>query len=159
MPFVRIESALSTCQTHLRSLDSANPDSAEIESRIVSSLIVLIVSEYEELIESMFVARASLCGDSNVACYVRNSIANRFRSPDLGKIAEILGQFGGTYRETFSTRIMNTAYHAAWDNIIKARHTIVHTNGTLAITFRELLESYPKTKTVISELKNTLGIP
>ncbi len=158
MSFLRIESALNTCQAHLNSLDSANPNRAEIEARIVSSLIVLIVSEYEELIERMFVDRANLCGDAHVVCYVRTTISQKFRSPDLSKITRTLGQFGGDYKQNFS-RILNTEYHAAWDNIIRARHAIVHKSGTLNITFGELLASYPKTKVVLSELKSILGIP
>lgn len=159
MSFLRIESVLNTCKAHLNSLDSANPNSAEIEAQIVSSLIILIVSEYEELIERMFVDRATLCGDAHVACYVRTTISRRFRSPDLKKITETLDQFGRDYRKDFSDRILDTEYHAAWDNIMRARHAVVHKTGTLNITFSELLTTYPKTKTVISELKNTLGIP
>jgi len=159
MSFLRIESALNTCQAHLNLLDSADPNSAEIEAHIVSSLIVLIVSEYEELIERMFVDRANLCGDTHVVCYIRTTISQKFRNPDLSKITGTLGQFGSDYKQNFSAKILNTEYQAAWDNIMQARHAIVHKSGTLNITFGELLASYPKTKIVISELKNTLGIP
>jgi hypothetical protein len=159
MSFLRIESALNTCQAHLSSLDSADPNSAEIEAHIVSSLILLIVSEYEELIEGMFVDRASLCGDTHVISYVRTMISQKLRSPDLRKIRGILGQFGSDYKQNFNAKIENTEYEAAWGNIMQARHAIVHKSGTLNITFGELVASYPKTKIVISELKNTLGIP
>jgi len=121
-------------------------------------MVVLIVSEYEVLIEDMFAERALQCGDPHVAQYVKSTIAKKFRSPDLGKITSILGQFGGDYRKTFSETILDTEYHAAWDNIMTARHAVVHKNGTLNVTFNELVNSYPKTQFVLFKLRETLGL-
>jgi hypothetical protein len=117
------------------------------------------VSEYEELIERVFVERAHLCGDTYVANFVKEMVARRFRSPDMGKITEMLGRFGANYRQDFSTRILTTEYHAAWDNIMQARHAVVHKSGSLNITFRELLQTYAKTKVVLAELRSILGLP
>ena len=159
MPFLRIEGALSTCRSHLNSLGTADPIRVEVEAYIVAAMVVLIVSEYEELVERLFVDRAAMCGDTHVASYVRTAIARKFRSPDLGKITEVLGYFGNDYKQTFSSKILNTEYHAAWDNIMRARHAVVHKTGPASLTFDELDRSYIKTKTVLSELKNTLGVP
>ncbi len=156
MPFLKIDSALSTCKSHLDSLDGTDPSRAEIEAHMVSALVVLIVSEYEELIERMFAERADRSGDKRLAQYVRATIARKFRSPDLKKITEALGQFGADYRQAFSDVILDTEHQAAWDNIMKARHAVVHKGGTLNITLAELLATYPKTKIVIAELKKTL---
>ena len=93
-----------------------------------------------------------------MARYVRSTFAHKFRSPDLSKITETLGCFGDDYRQSFSANIIDTKYHAAWDNIIRARHAIVHKSGVLNITFDELVSSYPKTKTVISALNSALGL-
>jgi len=158
MPFSKIESAFNTCKSHLDSLGIADPSTAEIEAHIVSALLVLIVSEYEELIEKMFVERAGRSGDMHLAQYVRRTIARKFRSPDLTKITETLGQFGEDYRLHFSDIILNTENHAAWDNIMRGRHAVVHKSGSLNITFRELLSTYPKTKEVLSALRGTLGV-
>jgi len=78
MPFLKIESALNTCKSHLDSLDSTDPIRAEIEAHMVSALVVLIVSEYEELIEKMFAERADRSGDTRLAQYVRATIARKF---------------------------------------------------------------------------------
>jgi hypothetical protein len=158
MPFLKIDSALSTCKSHLDSLDSTDPSRAEIEAHMVSALVVLIVSEYEELIERMFAERADRSGDKRLAQYVRATIAKGFRSPDLSKITKTLGQFGADYKESFSNVILDTEQHAAWDNIMKARHAVVHKSGTLNITLAELLLTYPRTKVVLAELKKTLQI-
>ncbi len=159
MPFLKIESVLNTCKSHLDSLDKSNPSTVEIEACLVSGLVILIISEYEELIERMFAQRADHCGDSHVARYVRTTISRKFRSPDLSKVTEILAQFGNDYKQQFSNAILNTEHHAAWDNIMRARHAVVHKSGILNITFGELLTTYTKTKVVLAELKNTLSIP
>jgi RiboL-PSP-HEPN len=158
MPLTRIENAIAICKSHLDSIDINNPDLIEIETYIVSALILIIASAYEDLIERLFGERATKCGDNHVSSYVQSTISQKFRSPDLGKIAEVLSKFGSDYRESFHNNIMNTEAHAAWDNIMKARHAIVHKRGNLNITFRELEITYPKTISVINELKNVLGI-
>ena len=157
MPFQKIENAINTCKFHLNSLN-VNQAKEEVETYLVSALVLLIISEYEELIERLFAERAILCGDSHITQYVKSSISQKFRSPDLGKITEILGKFGGTYKDNFSKAILETEYHSAWDSIMRARHAIVHKRGPINITFNELLSSYVKTTTVIDELKRTLGI-
>jgi hypothetical protein len=158
MPFTRIDNAIAICKSHLDSMDINDPNLIEIENYVVSALILIIVSEYEDMIERLFGQRAVKCGDNHVSSYVKNTISQKFRSPDLGKITEILSKFGSDYRELFHNNVMNTEAHAAWDNIMKARHAIVHKKGNLNITFRELLTTYPKTILVINELKTVLGI-
>ncbi len=158
MPFSTIDSAINICKSHLDSIDENAPNLDEFKIYIVSGLILLIVSEYEELIEKIFSERAELCGDVYVASYVKKAISQKFRSPDLGKITETLGRFGTDYKQLFSDRIINSAAHAAWDNIMQARHALVHKKSSLNITFDELFLTYPKTKIVIDELKTVLGI-
>ncbi|MGA2070794.1 MAG: HEPN domain-containing protein [Sedimentisphaerales bacterium] len=156
MPYERIEYAIKVCVEYLNKCDKTSPDLPEIESRIVSGLVVLIVSEYEERIENTFIKRAEQCGDNAVSTYIRNILAEKFRSPDIGKITETLGRFGGTFKESFSKTVLNTESHAAWDNIMRARHAVVHKKGTLNLTLRELEGDYPKTKYVISQLEAVL---
>ncbi len=154
----KIIASINRCNAHLGTLDKSDASTAELEAFLVSSLILLIVSEYEIAIEEMFVQRALRCGDSHIIQYVKSNLARKFRSPDLKKITETLGQFGGDYRESFSKVIINTENHAAWDNIMTARHAIVHKNGSLNITLVELVETYPKTKVVLDVLRNILGL-
>jgi hypothetical protein len=154
----RIQDAIHLCQEHLKTLDANHPNAPELESYIVSGVILLIVSEYEQLIESLFIQRAHSCGDPYVANYIKSTIDQKFRSPDLGKITEILGKFGEDYKKTFSKKVLNTESHTAWDNIMRARHAIVHKKGILNMTLHELSFAYPKTIQVISELKSVLGL-
>ena len=158
MVFSKIENALNVCKSHLDSLDRNDPKIIEIENYLVAGLVILIVSEYETLIEDLFSTRADMCGDSHVASYTKSMIAQTFRSPDLTKITSTLNRFGRDYKHKFSNKILNTPQHAAWDNIMKARHAIVHKKSNLNLTFRELQSSYQETKTVIAEICNTLGV-
>jgi hypothetical protein len=98
MPFLKIESAIDVCKLHLDSIDKNDPNLVEIETYIVSSLILLIVSEYEELIENIFSERGYKCKDNHVSSYVKTTISQKFRSPDLSKVTETLGKFGSDYR-------------------------------------------------------------
>lgn len=158
MDFPRIDSALKTCEEHLATLDLGGPITVELESHLVAAMTILIVSEYEDFIEASFVKRADRCGDGHVANYVRSQLARRFRSPDLGKVNDVLGYFGQDYRESFAGAVENTPEHAAWDNIMRARHAVVHKQGSLNLTFRELKQSYEQTRAVIDRLVQTLGV-
>jgi len=158
MGYKKIEAGIKICAERLGELADGGPDASEFESHLVARLVVLIVSEYEELIEGAFVKRAEACGDEAIANYVRSIIARKFRSPDITKITETLAHFGGDYKKSFSEAVLNTEPHAAWDNIMRARHAVVHKSGALNLTLRELKDSYPKTKKVISVLENVLGV-
>lgn len=158
MDFPRIDSALENCEAHLKSIDVPEPLLVELESYLVSAMTALIVAEYEQFIETLFSRRGDLCGDNHVANFVRSQIARKFRSPDLGKLNETLGWFGQDYRTNFSRANENTPEHAAWDNIMKARHAVVHRQGTINLTLRELRVSYALTKNVLDRLVLTLGL-
>lgn len=158
MPFSRIESAFKTCSAHMDLVDDGAIERMEIESYLVSAVVLLIVSEYEALIENIFVLRAKKCGDELVVNFVKESVARTFRSPDLGKISEMLGKFGAEYKENFCAKVMNTPEKAAWDNIMKARHAVVHKRGSLNLTLLELTSSYSKTKMIIEALKDSLEL-
>ncbi|EKF9663338.1 hypothetical protein O1C66_003625 [Vibrio cholerae] len=158
MIYLRIENALETCKLHIRSLDQTDIKFKELETYLVGGLVVLIVSEYEDYLESVFVRRAERCGDPHAINYIKKSLSQKFRSPDMGKITEILKLFDTTYCEYFRSEISNSPEHAAWDSLMKARHAVVHKKGTLNLTFGELLENYDKTKKVIHAVESSLGV-
>ncbi|MBN3194341.1 HEPN domain-containing protein [Pectobacterium versatile] len=139
-------------------LDPMNLKDKELETYLVAGLVVLIVSEYEEYLESIFSKRAELCGDLHAANYIKKTLSQKFRSPDLSKINETLSRFDGTYKDSFQSSIENSPEHAAWDSLMKARHAVVHKKGNLNLTFRELYQKYPLTKAVISNVESVLGV-
>ena len=158
MDFPHIDDALVVCRRHLAGLDDALPDSVEIESLLVSSIVLLIVSHYEGHIAEQFVERAARSEDSEVTNFVKQHTARRFRNPDIGKITAALGEFGAEYRKRFALRIENTSAHASWDNIMRARHGIVHGRTAANMTLRELETAYQGTHEVLEALRASLGL-
>jgi hypothetical protein len=157
MPFERIESALSVCEKHIKTLAEEEISNKEVQTYLVSGIILLIVSEYEEHLEKLFVKRADMCGDTYVSNYVKCMLHQKFRSPDLSKINETLNRFGDEFKKSFFKEIENSAEHAAWDSLMKARHAIVHKKGQLNMTYHELGKAYPLTKNIIKRLENILA--
>jgi hypothetical protein len=125
---------------------------------LVAGLVVLIVSEYEEYLEKLFIKRAEQCGDQHATNYIKQTLNQKFRSPDLSKINETLSRFDSSYKTTFLQNVENSAEHAAWDSLMKARHAVVHKKGSLNLTFGELCEKYPLTKKLIKCVEDALGI-
>ena len=158
MHFPLIESAIATCERHMNGLPEDDPHVIEIENHLVSSLVVLLASELEQFIELCFCRRAAGSGDPEVASYVRNTMSRSFRSPDLGKINRTLGFFSSEYRERFWSEVENSASHAAWDNIMRARHAVVHKQGSMNLTLREFRDAYPKIQDVTGRLLDVLGL-
>ncbi len=156
MPFQRIEDALNICEQHLGAVSDENPGRPEVESYLLAGVVLLIVSEYEELLESIFAERALECKDKQVANYIKGAISQKFRSPDFSKITETLNRFDEEYKKSFLREVENTEIHAAWDNLMKARHFFVHKKGTLNLTLHELQETYPKTKSMFEKVRSSL---
>lgn len=158
MLYDRIDNALNICEEHLSRLDPENIRDKELETYLVSGLIVFMVSEYEEYLENIFCKRADMCGDQHASNYIKKTLSQKFRSPDLSKINETLNRFDGAYKALFLGEIENSAEHAAWDSMMKARHAVVHKKGNLNLTFRELKEKYPLTKKIVASVEAALGV-
>ncbi len=156
--YQRIDNAIEICRQHVSQLDPTNLKDKELETYLVSGLVVLIVSEYEEYLESVFSKRADICGDYHAANYIKKTLSQKFRSPDLSKINETLSRFDNTYKDSFLHTIENSPEHAAWDSLMKARHAVVHKKGSLNLTFRELSQKYILTKSIISHVERVLGV-
>jgi len=154
----RIDNAINVCGNHIANLDPTNLKDKELETYLVAGLIVFIISEYEDYIEAIFSKRADRCGDLHAANYIKKTLSQKFRSPDLSKINETLNRFDGSYKTSFLGNIENSPEHAAWDSLMKARHAVVHKKGSLNLTFNELCQKYPLTKTVISNIEMVLGV-
>jgi hypothetical protein len=158
MFYQRIENAIAICDGHIQNLDPTDVKDKELETFLVAGLILLIVSEYEEHLESIFVKRAELCGDLYATNYIKKTLSQKFRSPDLSKINDTLKRFDTTYKESFLSDVENSPNHAAWDSLLKARHAVVHKKGSLNLTFLELKSNYPLTKKIIENVELTLGV-
>lgn len=156
--FSLIDSYINDANLELSLLEKNGIDVSNLKNHYLRSLTMLIVSEYEILIEKIFYSRALKCKDIHVTNFIKNQINRYFRSPDLGKINEILGRFDSSLKTTFEKAVINQPEHAAWDNLLKARHFITHKQGSLNLTYEELIKSLPLTKKVIFEIINSIGL-
>jgi hypothetical protein len=87
--FAKIERAIEVgCKFIDANSDKENLE--EIEFYVVSGIVVMVVSEYEQILEDLFTKRVLRTGDAEVCNYVRSAVARYFRSPDLSKIRDIL---------------------------------------------------------------------
>jgi hypothetical protein len=154
MNFKRLDDAMATCKKHL---DSTGARGTEIESFLVSHLLVAAVADYEEKLEAMMAKRAERTADGHLHSFVKAACNKMARAPSLSKIAGLLGSFGQDYKAAFSTVITNTPAHIAYDNIVTNRHAIAHKTGSL-FTFTDLERDYPTSKQVLEAAANALTL-
>lgn len=158
MSYKRIEESLATFKDFFSVPGASFSISPELEYLIVSGMVLVIISEYESMIEDLFITRASLSIDPETENYITSAFSRKFRSPSITKITEHLGKFSAKYRKNFSDNVLDSENSAAWDNIMKARHEIVHGQGSINLTFKELIDSYPKTKSILACLVGALEL-
>lgn len=165
MDFLRIEDAVNSWKSHKSSMSARGMDPAhiaEVESHMLRAIILLIVSEYEEYLEKMFVKRAAKSNDEHIRTYFFNHMDKKFRSPNLGKINDILKWMGGTYLQTFKDRVETNEprLKVSWDSIVTARHAIVHKEnaGVVNLNWQDMETAYADTKLVVQALADALQL-
>jgi hypothetical protein len=123
MKFTRIEDALTNTKNHL---DSTNSRNTEIESYLVGYLIVLVIAEYEVLLEKIIERRADRIQDSHVQSFVKVAVDKLTRSIKIGEVSGLLGHFGGTYKKSFQDANLKAPKAVTYyDNIMENRHLMI----------------------------------
>lgn len=154
MIFLNINNAFSTTETFINSLNQEDINHLEIQTHIVSGLVLLVVSEYETHFEHLFNQRASKCRDTYVCNYIKKALSNNFRSPDIGKINETLKRFDQSYQQKLlDYQEQNPQVKSSWDSLMRARHYIVHKQGNAQVTFRDLKIIYQNTIKMIDAVE------
>ena len=155
MNFRRIELAIEVCRNHL---DSTNARNSEIESYLVSHIIVLVIAEYEMLLEKMILKRVGRTNDAHVQSFVHKSLDKFFRSIKVTEISGLLGRFGEDYKKSFQDAAANIQPAISrYGNILQSRHAIAH-EASLNMTWAELEISFNESKLVLSAIANALGL-
>ena len=80
-----------------------------------------------------------------------------FRSVRIKEIKGLLGKFGNKEKEYFTNSI-DDIQKSAWDDIVSNRHTFVHGNGIVQLTFLELKERFEKSLEILEKIENALKI-
>lgn len=155
MDFKRIEDAINGCKMHL---DSSGVRGTEIESYLSAYLIVLIVAEYEVLLEKIIVKRMTRINDPHVVSFSRKAIDMLLRSPRFTEVTGMLGHFGGQYQQAFrdSTKSIPDAV-AYYGNILVNRHAFCH-EAKVNMTFTELETWFSESKKIFQALADSVGL-
>ncbi len=163
MQLSHIDNTIAAWKSHrLRagSLGCSSSDLDELESYMLRSVILMIVSEYEVYLEKVFAKRAERANDPHLHSFMKKYCDRRFRSPDLGKIREILKWLGGDYDKSFWDVVeqQKPQIKASWESLLTARHAIVHKAGIVNLTWRDLETAYANSQIVIDELVKAVGL-
>ena len=142
--------------------DGSSSDLDELEGYMLRSIVLMIVSEYEDHLEKVFAKRAEKSNDPHMHQFMIKCCRNKFRSPDLGKIREMLKGFGGEYDQAF-WKVLDQEkpqIKASWDSLMIARHAIVHKQGGggVNLTWRDLETAFANSQLVIDELVKAIGL-
>jgi hypothetical protein len=165
MDFLPIRNAVSFWKARRAEIDKLGLTAthiAEIESHMLRSIVLLMVSEYEDYIEKLFVRRAAKTNDQQIHRFFLKHMEDKFRSPNLGKINEMLGQMSDSYRQSFQDRVevKNPNKKASWDSLLTARHAIVHKHnaGVINLTWQDLEAAVDHTTFVLQALCDALEL-
>lgn len=155
-----VDNAIASWTTHKSQVASHSSNVSEIETFTVRCLLLMLISEYENVIEKMFCKRAQKANDPDLHSFVKTTISRSFRSPDLGKINEHLKRLGVAHRDRFQAEIEvnQPEVKAAWDSLMLNRHNVVHGVGTFTIGWQDFIDAYNKSQVMMTELANTLGL-
>lgn len=156
MSFNYLDALLDTCNQNLEVLKARDSFDEELEAVIICGMVMRIVSAYEDYLETLFKNRAEKSKDKGVVNFVTINIDQKFRTPNIAKINEMLGAFKYDTSEMGYNSPDNGEIKAAWDNLIKARHYFVHKSGSLQLTMEELNIIYPKTKKLLAMVEARL---
>jgi hypothetical protein len=153
--FSRIERAMLLAQRHVVMLTSADP---QLQAFVVGYLVLEIVSEFEQRIEQMFLLRAKKAGDVPVANFAEKMLGMKFRTPNLGKIKEVLRAFDPAMDTSFDAALAGTQCKIALDNLIKNRHYYVHKSGSATMGLTDVQGNYTEAVKLFEALGRALGL-
>jgi hypothetical protein len=147
MKFTRIDDALARCEIHL---DSTGARNSELETYLVSYLLVLISAEYEMCYEKLLELRAVRFGDHHVSSVIKRWAHSQKSRMKISDIAGCLGAFGQDYKNAFDAKVNDPASKAvlAWNNIYTNRNSVAHEEGT-SVTLNDLKVFFADSKPIM----------
>lgn len=154
MKLLRVDADLATCQRHLASLETPDP---EIEAFLTRYLLVLTYAEFAQRIQDVVSERAAKTRDDAVAGFIRFAAARLIRSYEVTELSGFLGRFNDDCKKEFADQVLNTRAHSAYDRIIRGRHDNAHGSGS-SMTLREFTAEYAESIAVLDSFAEALGV-
>jgi hypothetical protein len=120
---------------------------------------VHICGEYEKLIKSSIVERATSVGDDDLAKYLSTKAFRPIRSLFLSELTDnILKNFGQSYVDSFELKKKTLGDKAitSYSNIVTNRHRTAH-GQPINYTFKDLVASTEDSNHVVNALLEVLA--
>src|SRR5437868_9274332 len=155
MRFIRLDTSIALAKKESARISALDP---MLEAFIVGYLVVDIISEFEQRLEAMFALRAKKLGDAPNANFVGKMLDRKFRSPDVGKINEMLRNHDLAFLTTFDARLAGTRWKTAMDNLMTNRHCYVHKEGIPTMTLLEVEQAYNDAVLLFDALAHAIGL-
>ncbi len=152
MPFEKIEREIELCEKHLEETASKG---TEIDSILAKYLLVYICACYESEFKNIMIKRTASLNDENSKSFV-HSLMRRLRVLKLRDIKQNLKKFNRNYPKEFDKRVQDPRIITAYGNIITNRHSFAH-GSPIQMPFDEVVDSYKKSKIVLTAFSDVLG--
>lgn len=155
MEFVRVDAALAECHRHL---DETGTRNSQIESYLVSYLVTVIHAEFEQGIQLIMKRRTTVQADDHLSAWGEYTVGRLARKVSIGDLAGLLRAFDESCKEHFSSAVVDTQHHVAYDNIETNRQAVAHSVGT-SMTLAELEDAYANACHVLDAFEAALSAP
>jgi len=165
MNYPRTKNAVNVASTFLGTLTESNP---EVESYLVSYLLVTLYAEYEQKIGLLVARRCARTQDiplknfvqKKAKCGTESDLVNDSRKSGHIRIADlndILGSFSENYKKTFTKKVLDTEMHRAWDDVVNNRIDVCHRQGS-NMTLRDFIQSFDNSCHVLDTFAEALEL-
>ena len=129
-------------------------NNSELEkSYLAKFLVVYICGIYEEVIETIINEKVSSSNDPEVCNYVKETLKNNFRNPDMGNIKGLLSKFDTNWKLEICKLPQDS--QTAMDNIVNDKNSLAHGND-VSLTLIDILEYYNNSLAVIKKIDDLL---
>lgn len=154
MQFLKIDSAIGSCELHLTETNSFG---TEIEKMLTSSVLILICCEFELAIKNMLHEKCRSVLDKDIKNFVETCIGLVFRSLTVKEMTGLLGKFDSSNKEVFSALCQqNERAVTFYGNIITNRNAAAH-EGSSSSTFLELKNFYAEGHVILDFFRQALS--
>lgn len=127
---------------------------SELEkSYLAKFLVVFICGIYEEVIENIVNERINEHKSIETSNYIRESLHNTFRNPNMQNIKRLLGKFNNKWK--LEVENLPQDAQTAINNIVNDKNSLAHGND-VSITLRDVVQYYADSRAVINKIDDML---
>lgn len=123
------------------------------KSYLAKFLVVFICGIYEEVIETIINEKVDKHRSPEISNFIRESVKNTFRNPDIANIKGLLGQFNIDWKLGINSLALES--QDAISNIVNNKNSLAH-GENITITLEDTLKYYRDSMVVINKIDDLL---